>query len=35
MRKYWAITYESWRENDFWATCHNISNLFDGADILS
>ena len=30
MRKYWATTYESWRENDSWATCHNISNLFDG-----
>ena len=22
--------YESRRENEFWATCHNTSNLFDG-----
>ena len=28
--KYWATKYESRWENKFWATCHNISNLFDG-----
>ena len=30
MKTYWATKYESRRENEFWATCHNISNLFDG-----
>ena len=30
IRTYWATKYESRRENEFWATCHNISNLFDG-----
>ena len=30
IRKYWTTKYESRRENEFWATCHNISNLFDG-----
>ena len=25
-----ATKYESRRENKFWATCHNISSLFDG-----
>ena len=29
IRTYWAKKYESWRENEFWATCHIISNLFD------
>ena len=27
---YWATKYESRRENEFWATCHNVSNLFNG-----
>ena len=30
IRTYWATKYESRRENEFWATCHNISNLCDG-----
>ena len=30
IRTYWATKYESRRENEFWATCHNISNLFHG-----
>ena len=30
IRTYLATKYESRRENEFWATCHNISNLFDG-----
>ena len=30
IRTYWATKYESRRENEFWATCRNISNLFDG-----
>ena len=30
IRTHWATKYESWRENESWATCHNISNLFDG-----
>ena len=30
IRTYWATKYESSRENEFWATCHKISNLFDG-----
>ena len=29
IRTYWAKKYDSWRENEFWATCHIISNLFD------
>ena len=30
IRTYWATKYKSRSENEFWATCHNISNLFDG-----
>ena len=30
IRTHWATKYESSRENESWATCHNISNLFDG-----
>ena len=30
IRTYWATKYESRRENKIWATCHNISSLFDG-----
>ena len=30
IRTHWTGKYESRRENEFWATCHNISNLFDG-----
>ena len=30
IRTYWATKYESRGENEFWATCHNITNLFDG-----
>ena len=30
IRTYWATKYESRSENEFWETCHNISNLFDG-----
>ena len=28
-RTYWATKRESRSENEFWATCHNISNLSD------
>ena len=30
MRTYWATKFESRDENEYWATCHNISDLFDG-----
>ena len=30
IRTYWATKYESRGENEFWATCHNVSNLFNG-----
>ena len=30
IRTYWTTKYESRSENEFWATCQNISNLFDG-----
>ena len=33
IRTYWATKHESRRENEFWATCHNICPM--DADILS
>ena len=30
IRTYWATKYESRCEIEFWLTCQNISNLFDG-----
>ena len=30
IRTYWATKYGSRREKEFWATCHDISNLLDG-----
>ena len=30
IRTYWATECESRSEIEFWATCHNVSNLCDG-----
>ena len=30
IRTYWATKFESRSEIKFWATCQNISNLYDG-----